>query len=359
MNNNKIIVIGSGWASSSFIKQIDTKKYDVTVISTDNNFIYTPLLASNLMKFKNLKYNIKDLNKINFRKGTVVNINFDNNKVITENDNKHEYDYLILAHGSEINTFGIKGINDNCYFLKSTENADNIRNKLKELPNGSKIAVIGCSLTGSEIIGNLIDYNKFKIYAIDGLKYPLSSFNYNISKYTLDLWKSNNVNIYLNNFVSKIDRSKIYFKDNEIDYDLAIWCGGIKKSKLSDEINKLLNIECKFGIPVNSNLKVNNTKNVYALGDCAYSKNLPTAQVAYQQGYYLANHFNNNFKGGEFKFINKGQICYIGKGISVYQNNKIYFKGKLTGYLNNVIHIYNSINLKQAVKLFEDIYTKF
>ena len=42
MENSKIIVIGSGWGSELwFIKNID-KKYNITVISPTNNFIYTP-----------------------------------------------------------------------------------------------------------------------------------------------------------------------------------------------------------------------------------------------------------------------------------------------------------------------------
>ena len=125
-------------------------------------------------------------------------------------------------------------------------------------------------------------------------------------------------------------------------------------SALSILVNNLLNLNCKFGIPVNKHLKVENTKNVYAIGDCAYSGNPPTAQVANQQGKYLANYFNNNFKGNKFNFESKGQLCYVGKGNSIYQNNNIYFKGKLTGYLNNFIHLYNSMNYKQFFNLLKN-----
>ncbi len=350
MSKNKIYVVGSGWGSSSFVKNVDTSKYEVTVVSPSNNFTYTPLLANQIKDENTLEIDIKSLNNINYKKGKVINVNFKENKLITDN-NEYSYDYLVLSHGSEINTFGIDGVNENCYFIKSTEDTSKIKCKLNDLPSGSKIAVIGCSLTGSEIIGNLIDYKKFNIYAVDGLNRPLSTFNNQISNYALNLWKINSVNLYFSNFVNKIDKNKIYFKNKTVDYDMAIWCGGIKISKLSNYINKLLNLECKFGIPVNKNLKVLNTNNVYAIGDCAYSNNPPTAQVASQQGIYLARYFNNNFNGNDFKFNNKGQICYIGNGMSVYQNNKVYFTGKLTGYFNKVVHLYNSINLKQSINL--------
>ena len=44
----KILVIGSGWGSSSFLKNIDSDKYKIEVISPTPNFIYTPLLANKI-----------------------------------------------------------------------------------------------------------------------------------------------------------------------------------------------------------------------------------------------------------------------------------------------------------------------
>jgi NADH:ubiquinone reductase (non-electrogenic) len=345
----KIIIIGSGWASSTFIKEIDTNKYDIEVISPNKFFVYTPLLGSSTTKELNLTQDIQNLNKINYIKDELTEVKFQDNKIITKKNNIYNYDFLILAHGSSINTFNIDGVDDNCFKIKNDYDTKLIRDKISNLKPGSKIAVIGCGLTGTEIIGNLIDYNKFNIYAIDGLSRPLNIFNESISNYTLDFWKKNNVNINLNNFVSKIDNKNIYFKNDKLNYDLAIWCGGVKISPLSIYINKTLGLENRFGIPVNKYLQVEKTKNIYAIGDCAYSGNPPTAQVASQQGKYLANYFNNDFKDIKpFNFQSKGQICYIGGGNSVYQNNNIIFKGKLTGYLNNFIHIYNSINLNQA-----------
>lgn len=349
----KIIIIGSGWASSSFLKNIDTNKYDIEVISPTCYFIYTPLLANTIYNNKLLTENINNLNKLKYKEDEVIDINFNKNKIITRKNFEYQYDYLILAHGSVINTFNIEGVKENCFFIKNPNDTNLIKKKLENLKKNSKIAVIGCGLTGSEIIGNLIDYNKFNIYAIDGLKLPLNTFKLEVSNYVLDFWKENNINTYFNNFVNKIDNENIYFKNEKINYDLAIWCGGIKISPLSLKINNILNLDCKFGIPVNKYLEVENTKNVFAIGDCAYSGFPPTAQVAYQQGKYLSNNFNHNFINKEkFNFINRGQICYIGKGNSIYQNKNFVFKGRLTGYLNNFIHVYNSINFNQAYNFF-------
>jgi hypothetical protein len=41
----KVVILGAGWGSASFLKGIDTQRYDVTIISPRNYFLYTPMLA--------------------------------------------------------------------------------------------------------------------------------------------------------------------------------------------------------------------------------------------------------------------------------------------------------------------------
>ena len=350
----KIIIIGFGWGSVNFLKYINTDIYDVLVISNNKSFVYTPLLAQNIKDNKNLELDINDINnKISLIENEVKNIEFDNNKVITSN-HKVNYDYLILSHGSCVNTFNIPGVKENCYFLKSNNDANKLRYLLLNLPKGSNIAVIGCGLTGSEIVGTLIDYNKFKITAIDAVPRPLTIFKSKLSDFTTNIWNLNKVNLYMNHMVSKITKDTIYFKnDNKINYDLSIWCGGIKLSTLTKVIMETLNMKNNKGIEINNMLKVKNTKNVWAIGDCAYSGNPPTAQVAYQQGYYLAKQFNSKFTNkNEFYFKNKGQIGYICNKNSIYQNNYFTASGNLVYYLNTLIHLYKSVNCKQMVNLF-------
>ena len=329
----KIVVVGFGWASVGFLKRIDTDLYDVEVVSMNKSFLYTPLLAQNIKANRNLLLDISDINpRILLREKEVENVAFDENKVVLKDGSFLTYDYLILAHGSSVNTFNIPGILENCCFLKANEDANNIRSLLEALPNHSKIAVIGCGLTGSEVVGTLLDYHKFEIYAIDAVPRPLMMFDSTLSDFTQKLWRGLGVNVLMEHTVSKIANKTIYFNkptNTTLDFDLAIWCGGIKMSPLTYIIMKHCNetygTSNSRGINVNECLKMNNTKNVWALGDCANTQNPPTAQVAYQQGTYLVKHFNSGFQYKEaFKFQNKGQIGYVGNGNSVFQNR--YFK---------------------------------
>ena len=210
--NPNIIIVGSGWACKSFTNTIDKDKYNVKIISKSENFLYTPQLAnfSITNDVKKIETDMTNISNIKFIKDTVKDVDFDKQILITENDNI-KYDYIIFTHGSQINTFNIHGIKENCLLLKTKKDADEIHKQLSILEPNSKVAVIGCGLTGSEIIGCLIDQKKFNITAIDVLSGPLKMFNQKSIDFTLDLWKNNNINMLFNSSVKRVEPSIIYY----------------------------------------------------------------------------------------------------------------------------------------------------
>lgn len=41
----KVVILGTGWGAAAILKEIDTNKFDVTVVSPRNFFLFTPMLA--------------------------------------------------------------------------------------------------------------------------------------------------------------------------------------------------------------------------------------------------------------------------------------------------------------------------
>jgi NADH:ubiquinone reductase (non-electrogenic) len=342
MKKENIYLVGFGWATIGFLHNIDTSLYNVTVISDSDHFLYTPLLAQNVVLDRDLTIHINSLkHKCSYINDKITDVEF-KEKLIKSKDKEYNYNYVVFAHGSNVNTFNIHGVQEFSYFLKTNSDYKKIRSKLNSLQEPSNIVVIGCGLTGSELIGSLNDLKKHNIVAIDALNRPLITFRESLSLYTYDLWKKQNVNIMLNSVVSKINKSSIELKDNTVvPFDLAIWCGGVKISALSKIINEKLHLTDNKGILVDKYLKIKNAENAFAIGDCASAGYPPTAQVAYQQGRFLASNFNNNFKSKPFVFDNKGQVGYIGNNQSVFQNNYFSGSGRIIGVVNTAIHLYN------------------
>ena len=64
-NREKIVILGSGWGSLAFLKTIDAAKYDVTIISPRDHFLFTPMLAASAVgtvDFRSVMEPIRDAN---------------------------------------------------------------------------------------------------------------------------------------------------------------------------------------------------------------------------------------------------------------------------------------------------------
>ena len=62
----QVVVLGTGWGAASFVKDIDTDLYDVTVISPRNYFLFTPMLAGasvGTVDYRSITEPVRELNR--------------------------------------------------------------------------------------------------------------------------------------------------------------------------------------------------------------------------------------------------------------------------------------------------------
>ena len=86
---------------------------------------------------------------------------------------------------------------------------------------------------------------------------PVCSLNPQPNQYHSTVFKS---------FVQKINSNSLEIKDKpKLEFDMAIWCGGIKISDLSLKINKSLQLENNRGIPVDKYLHIQGQNNLFAI----------------------------------------------------------------------------------------------
>lgn len=80
----------------------------------------------------------------------------------------------------------------------------------------------------------------------------------------------------------------------EIPYGLLVWATGNTARQVTRKLMGDLGApqEKKRGLAVDEHLQVLGANNIYAMGDCTQTPYAPTAQVASQQGSYLARTFN-------------------------------------------------------------------
>jgi NADH:ubiquinone reductase (non-electrogenic) len=243
------------------------------------------------------------------------------------------YDYLVVAVGAKPNTFGIPGVYENASFLKEVPDAQEIRSKILHnielataLPKGDSersrllnFVVVGGGPTGVEFSGELQDFvdqdlakwypginKEIKVTLVEALPNILNMFNKKLIKYTEDVFLEENIGLRLQTMVKKVDESIITAaikqedgttKTEEIPYGVLVWATGNGAREVTVNLAKKLEGQtfANRGLLLDEQyLKVIGDDSIFAIGDCTLSRKLaPTAQVAYQEGIYLAKLLKN------------------------------------------------------------------
>lgn len=240
------------------------------------------------------------------------------------------YDYLVIGVGAQPSTFGIPGVAENSTFLKEVSDSIKIKRRLMEvieaaniLPKGDpqrkrllSIVVCGGGPTGVEVAGELQDYidqdlsawmpevaSELKVTLVEAMPNVLNMFNKKLVEYTKQVFKDTNIDLRTNTMVKKVDDKSVYAQSKdkdgntdmiEIPYGMLIWATGNAPRpivrNLTSKIDEQKN--ARRGLLIDEkNLLVDGTNNIFALGDCTFTKYAPTAQVAFQEGMFLADHF--------------------------------------------------------------------
>ncbi len=331
--NRKVIhVVGNGWASYYFSKNIDKTQYKILTISPNKKVLDTPKLTK-LIANQNINYEFNNP-YTKYHIGKVINFDKDKKELYTDNNYNFKYENVVFAIGSEPNNFNIDGVENNALYFKQINDVYKLRNKINDV---NKIFIVGTGPTGIELSSILKKkYNK-DVYLIEGMSTILPGFN-DITKQNIQRYlKDSNIYLNTNNLVKKVTKTDIYTGNNVYNYDLMIWTGGIRfngynKTSLFSSLNKIKMITPR-GIETNNDFSIGNEKNIYCIGDMVSNKGPPTAQNAKQHGIWLANYFNNNKQiTCEYKYEEQGKLIHL--------SDKTYLESE---YYNDYIPIILSV----------------
>ncbi|KAL7752177.1 NADH:ubiquinone oxidoreductase [Sorochytrium milnesiophthora] len=370
-----LLVLGSGWGATSFLKRLDTSEYNTIVVSPRNYFLYTPLLPSvttgsiesrsiitpvkYFLRFKpvGVTFVEAEATDIDPQSKTVEVVdNSEITGVVTKT--RVPYDYLVICVGSESQTFGIKGVREHGLFLKETWDAKRIRTRLMdctetaafpgqpedEIKRLLHMVVVGGGPTGVEYAGELHDFlvdeiskwypavaKDVRITLIEALPHVLASFSAKMIDYTEQSFKDMQIDVLNNTSVKEVRQKELVVQEKSgemktIPYGMLVWAtGNVARPLVKDFLNKLPADKQpnKRGISVDDYLRVTGSEDIYAMGDCTATRYAPTAQVASQQGKFLARVFNDLaaaertgkdivHSNSPFTYKHRATLAYIG-----------------------------------------------
>jgi len=294
---------------------------------------------------------------VDLRIGNVKEIKPDERSVSLDDGGNFTYDALVIALGSETAFFGIPGLQENSFILKSVNDANRLRahvesriaeySKTKNKADAT-IVVGGGGLTGVELVGEYadmkselarkygIDPQEITLYCVEAAPSILPGFPAELVDRATTSLQKRGVNFLTGLPITKMDGTTVELKDGStIETSTLIWTGGVQGNSVVANCG----IEVNRGrAVVNEFLQSASHPDVYVAGDSAVVMGPegrpypPTAQLAWQMGELIGYNIFAQLNGGvpaSFTPVFSGTLGSLGRkdAIGTIGANKTQLKG--------------------------------
>jgi len=381
------VVIGAGFgglACAKKLRQLDS--YSVTLIDRNPYQLFSPLLyqvATASLPEDDIAFPVRTAYKdVQFVRAEVTNVDATKKELTLSNGKLISYDDLILAVGSEGTTFGIPGVAENAFQMKSVGDAREIRHSLlsayESVEDGLSpleslnVVIVGGGPTGVELAGAVKELQreinrefehiapKATVTLLEAGPRLLPTFHPQSSKYTLKTLTKMGVHVQVDAAVIEATPQSLRLKDgSEIFAGTRIWAAGVvapphwKFLGETDRGNR---------IKVNSHLQISDS--IWIVGDVASfpdsdGRPLPmVAPVAIQQGKHVARQIQRRESSKSlevFKYRDKGQMATIGRRKAVVEMRSwLRFQGSLAWLTWLALHLAYLSGGRNRTSIFAD-----
>ncbi|KAF5741479.1 external alternative NAD(P)H-ubiquinone oxidoreductase B2 mitochondrial [Tripterygium wilfordii] len=315
----KVVVLGTGWATTSFLKNLNNPNYDVQVVSPRNYFAFTPLLPSVtngtvearsivepirtiVRKKPYVKFEEAECYKIDEKAKKVYCRSSQDTNLAGQEEFTLDYDILVVAIGARPNTFNTPGVEEHAHFLKEVEDAQKLRRSVIDcferasLPSVSEeekkkilhFVVVGGGPTGVEFAAEIHDFatediaklyptvkDFVQITLLEAGDHILNMFDKRITAFAEEKFQRDGINVKTGSMVVKLSDTGISTKErttgevSTIPYGMVLWSTGIGTRPVIMNFMKQIGQANRRVLATDEWLRVENCDNVYALGDCA------------------------------------------------------------------------------------------
>jgi len=384
-----VVIIGAGFGGLWAARTLASKPVDVIVIDHNNYHTFLALLyqvAAAELEAEDIAYPVRSVfwntSNIDFVLAHARRIDLQNRTIQTDSETV-SYDYLILATGSITHSFGVQGVDDHAFFLKTLEEAVALKNHIiccfeaaaRETDEARKrslltFVIAGGGATGVEYAGALtelihgplikdyptIDFSMVRIILLEAADKLVANMPQRVRLYTLEKLEKMGVEVRLGAKVAQVSPVAVIMKDNDnIFAKTVIWTAGVRGEPLAGISG--IPITTDGRVTVNETLQVPNHPEIYVIGDLASineeKRVLPmVAQVAIQSGITSAQNILRQIDGQEpqpFHYHDRGSMITIGRKAAGVAIGSRTFTGFFAWIIWLVIHLFNLIGFRNRV----------
>jgi NADH dehydrogenase len=399
---SKVIIVGGGFGGLCAAQTLKSAPVDVTLIDRHNYHLFQPLLyqvatgslspgeiAAPLRNVLSRQKNTRVL------LGEVRDIDPLSKNVLLADGASFEYDWLIVAAGSQSAYYGHEDWREWAPSLKSVEEAVNVRHKiLYAFEVAERIddpvqrrawltfVIVGAGPTGVELAGAIaeiarqtlkndfrsIDPKEAQIILMDGAPRVLPTFPEDLAQKAARALAKLGVEVRTGVMVKDIDKEGLNIQTHDgmkrLEARSVIWAGGVSVPVLGKTVASRTKAETDRSgrIKVGPQLAIANYPDIYVVGDLALVLDpngtpLPgVAQVAMQQGTYAAKAIMRTVEGKPkqkgFKYFDKGSLAVIGRWSAVADAFGVHLSGLPAWLVWAFIHLTYIVQFQSRILVF-------
>lgn len=396
-DKRKLVVLGCGFAGYSLLRRLSPKRWDATLITPRNYFLFTPLLASassGTVEFRSiLEPARRRLDWVRLLEAEAESVEWQSKRVMCRSVVDPEaqfsvpYDDLVIAVGARVADFGVEGVHEHAVTFYSLDDARTVRRRVleqfarAEIPDLSDdeirkrltFVVCGGGPTGVEVaaeIDDLIDRElrktypslarRAKVVLVEALDRILTGFDEALAGYAQRQFQREGIEVRTGATVEAIEEGRVRLGDghDSIEAELVIWAGGNAPTAFVDSLDEPKTERGR--LVVDPHLRIPTRENAYAVGDCANigPDSLPaTAQVAQQQGKHLAKVLREKIRGKTappFEFRSFGMLAYVGAGKALVDLPGVKWSGRAAWIFWRSVYLTKLVSFSNKVKVLFD-----
>jgi len=365
---HRVVVVGAGFGGLAITKGLRDAPVDVVLVDANNFHTFQPLLyqvATAGLDDENVAYAVRGIfrrqRNVAVRMARVTHIDLDRQCLSLDRGQPLDYDTLVLAAGAVSNDFGVPGVTEHGFPLKSLDQALDLRTHVLDrfeqvavrpelLGDGAlDVVICGGGPTGVETAGGLMELyervlepdfrdlpvRRARIVLVEAGPRLLPGFSEQSSTRAADTLSELGVEVRCGVGVTRVEPTRVHLSDGTVmAAHTLVWAAGVKASPLAEALGVPLDRGGR--VVVTDDLSLPDHPEVFAIGDIAAARDaqgelLPqVAQPALQGGRHVARQITRRLAAAAgavgngadatsepFRYVDKGSMATIGRNDAV------------------------------------------
>lgn len=365
----RIVIVGGGFGGVKAALELSKHGHkQITLISDQDYFLHHATLyatatgRSRKESVVRLTDIFADYPDVAVVKDTVTALDVERKMVIGK-AKSYDYDTLVLALGVVTTYFGIQGLAEHSYGIKTLSEVEKFKNHLHaELEEDRHMdkayVVIGAGPTGVELAGALTTYlknvaaahkvekAKINILLVEAAPRVLPRMSEHASKTIEARLKAIGVTVMTGCKVESQDDDEVFVNGKSIPSETVVWTSGVTNHPFFKENATIFRLAPNGRVEVDEFLQA--APDIYVIGDNANTRYTGTAYTALHNATYLAQHLTRVVKHQPLVTYQPHLFATtvpVGDDWALYERNQTRYSGWLGAKIRRVTELRDYMNL--------------